>query len=308
MYAARLIANGYIRDVKIKMEEQRVFPPLRYSGRSREFGHYSEQQRGSVVYHWLFTHYGFREIDETCLGLNPMETKGWQSMGIAHYLGLVSAHKGFFAESTLDDALRMLLPQKSELGVLLIYCYLRDYGIREEVPVQDYLSDSVPEYATPALEGKDWVLKTLVAKTHSELQIDNGLLLMQTHADSTNREVTIRKTKYRYSDSAMKESMKCLYDYRCQICGMQIFHFGWNANYERKYQWQYMSADVHHIVPLSKGGADAYDNMLCVCPSCHRKFHTDEVILKEIGKKILWEDQVLGFKDEIKAKHIIHID
>jgi hypothetical protein len=290
------------------MHEQRVFPPLQYSRRSREFGYYSEQQRGSVVYHWLFTTYGFREIDDISLGLNPIETNGWQSMGIAHYLGLFSAHKGFFIGFSLDEALKFLFPQKNELGILLIYCYLRDYGIREEMPVQDYLSDSVPEYSTPALEGKDWVLKTLVAKTHTESQIDNGLLLMQTHADTTNREVTIRQTRYHYSNGAFKESMKCLYDYRCQICGMQIFHYGWNINYERKQQWQYLSADVHHIVPLSRGGSDSFTNMLCVCPSCHRKFHTDEVVLKEIGKKIIWEDQVLGIQDKVNAKHIIHID
>jgi hypothetical protein len=290
------------------MTRQRIFPPLQYSERRREFGLYSEQQRSSVVYHWLFTLNGFREIDEICLDLDSNETNGWQSMGIAHYLGLYAAHKGFFIDDTLDEALQFLSPYKNELGILLIYAYLHDYGLRENFPFANYLTDTVPEYGTTSLEGKDWILKTLVSRSSTSDQVDQGLLLMQTHSDTVKREVIIRRCRYHYSHGALKESIKCLYDYRCQICGMQIFDYGWDAKYERKHQWQYLSADAHHIVPLSKGGSDDFGNLLCVCPSCHRKFHTEEVILKEVGKKILWEDQVLGLKDEITAKHRIHLD
>ena len=31
--------------------------------------------------------------------------------------------------------------------------------------------------------------------------------------------------------------------------------------------------EVHHLVPLSEGGADTTDNALAVCPNCHRRLH-----------------------------------
>jgi 5-methylcytosine-specific restriction endonuclease McrA len=31
--------------------------------------------------------------------------------------------------------------------------------------------------------------------------------------------------------------------------------------------------EVHHLVPLSKGGADALFNVAALCPSCHREMH-----------------------------------
>jgi len=31
--------------------------------------------------------------------------------------------------------------------------------------------------------------------------------------------------------------------------------------------------EIHHIVPLSKGGKDCIDNVIALCPNCHRKRH-----------------------------------
>jgi predicted restriction endonuclease len=133
-----------------------------------------------------------------------------------------------------------------------MHTFLIDYGFRENVLFSNCLTDSFPEYGTTFLEGKDWILKTLVSWSSTSDQLDQGLLLMQTHSDTAKREVVIRNCRYHYSHGVLKESIKCLYDYRCQICGMKIFHYGWDANFERKQQWQYLSADAHHIIPLSK--------------------------------------------------------
>ncbi|WP_374725706.1 HNH endonuclease [Tardiphaga robiniae] len=31
--------------------------------------------------------------------------------------------------------------------------------------------------------------------------------------------------------------------------------------------------EVHHVTPLSMGGADTIDNTIAVCPNCHRQYH-----------------------------------
>lgn len=37
--------------------------------------------------------------------------------------------------------------------------------------------------------------------------------------------------------------------------------------------WCEASCDVHHIIPKSKGGSDTNDNLVILCPNCHRKVH-----------------------------------
>lgn len=43
---------------------------------------------------------------------------------------------------------------------------------------------------------------------------------------------------------------------KCKICG-----------YDRA------TCDIHHIVAKSKGGPDSTDNLIIVCPNCHREIH-----------------------------------
>lgn len=43
----------------------------------------------------------------------------------------------------------------------------------------------------------------------------------------------------------------------CSICG-----------------WNESTCDVHHIIPKKEGGSDNFDNLIVVCPNCHRICHT----------------------------------
>lgn len=60
-------------------------------------------------------------------------------------------------------------------------------------------------------------------------------------------------------DTKLSREMKNLYDYSCQICGVEISVRG------VKY------AEAAHIKPLGKphGGHDKPDNMVCLCPNHH---------------------------------------
>lgn len=50
----------------------------------------------------------------------------------------------------------------------------------------------------------------------------------------------------------------------CQLCGKQ-------APFDDKNGQPYLES--HHIIWLSKGGADSIDNVVALCPNCHRKMH-----------------------------------
>jgi hypothetical protein len=46
------------------------------------------------------------------------------------------------------------------------------------------------------------------------------------------------------------------YNHTCQICG-----------------WNKTVCDIHHKVPLVKGGKNTEENLILVCPNCHRLIH-----------------------------------
>lgn len=41
----------------------------------------------------------------------------------------------------------------------------------------------------------------------------------------------------------------------CYICGYKIF------------------LEQHHIIPRAKGGSDGIENVIALCPNCHREVH-----------------------------------
>ena len=65
----------------------------------------------------------------------------------------------------------------------------------------------------------------------------------------------------------------------CQLCGLPAPFTGHDGQ-------PYL--EVHHIVPLKEGGSPATENIVALCPNCHRKMHvlnlqTDVARLKKIA-------------------------
>ena len=172
---------------------------------------------------------------------------------------------------------------------------------------KEVVAENSFEFNTNSLQGFCWADSILLRGAQSNELINKNLLLMQSNTDCEKHELRIKNAVYQYSSSTLKETLKYLYDYRCTVCGVRIYHLGWTECMSRKEQWHYLSADVHHILPLSKGGPDSYENMICLCPNCHRKFHTGEYELKERGRKLICKDQVLGHDTSLQTNHQIHL-
>lgn len=83
-------------------------PALVKSPRCREYNQYSPDERASVVIAYLFGAMSHRAIDKEILHLDNEYSRGYQAMGILHYLGLVNAHKGFFKPLSLQEAIQEL--------------------------------------------------------------------------------------------------------------------------------------------------------------------------------------------------------
>lgn len=85
-----------------------IIPKLDRESRSREYNSYNEEQRRKVVYASLFEGKTHREIDKEVLHLDSDYSRGWQSMGILHYLGLKKNFRGIFSGMTVAQAVAAL--------------------------------------------------------------------------------------------------------------------------------------------------------------------------------------------------------
>ena len=97
-------------------------PGLVKSKRSREYDSYNETQRAQVVYAYLFKSMSHRQLDAEILNLDDAYSRGFQSMGILHHIGLVNAHKGIFEGMSVADGIEELKKagqQFSEIASIL---------------------------------------------------------------------------------------------------------------------------------------------------------------------------------------------
>lgn len=84
-------------------------PSRDYSGRPREYLLRDNEQISEIVRTYLFDNStSHRKLDSTILGLDASVSKGYQSMGVLHYLGLKGEFKGLFAEKSLKEVIEIL--------------------------------------------------------------------------------------------------------------------------------------------------------------------------------------------------------
>ncbi len=92
---------------------------------------------------------------------------------------------------------------------------------------------------------------------------ENELIERASMADPCARKVELVGTAYiRNSDVA--DAAKKLADGMCDLCKQQAPFLLVNGE-------PYLES--HHVVWLSRGGRDLLDNVIALCPNCHRKMH-----------------------------------
>lgn len=103
-------------------------PKLVKSKRSREFNKYPENKRAEVVFEYLFHGVSHRNLDEQTLGLSSSYSRGYQSMGILHFLGLKDSFKGVFKGYKLPQVLGVLSTKGAEYKQLAHYLSIHGFG------------------------------------------------------------------------------------------------------------------------------------------------------------------------------------
>lgn len=137
-----------------------------------------------------------------------------------------------------------------------IDCNLQEKNIKSWVfPLKLKTNIPIPYEYIEEMEKKELI--TINSMTNSELKekveiIDNAAEYRQIVINRYSRDFRIEK----YAKIRSKGM--------CDLCNKPA---PFNDNLGNPY------LEVHHITPLSKGGHDRIDNVVALCPECHRRIH-----------------------------------
>ena len=280
------------------------FPELKFSQRDRELNEYTAINSKLIpllVHSYLVDGMAFRSMDDVCLKINErypgVPNKGYKSQSILSYLGLWDAWKGYFKDQsqvTILASLQKLIAYEDDDRYSWRLSELYRYML-------EYFRDSADTFEK--LTSRSWIQDVLIQGVSPE-SYNERLRLLSGH-NGYKLEIN-QETRY-YSSGVLKEAIKDLYDFRCQVCDNVVYKTGWRTDLPRAEQWAFLSADVHHIHPLSKNGPDIAENMICLCPTCHRKFHSGEFRLVQKQRKMICKDELLDHAHEIRILHTIDL-
>lgn len=106
-------------------------------------------------------------------------------------------------------------------------------------------------------------------------------LVRRTEINSGIRKTITTETIVYYRDPYLKELVKRIADGKCQYCGNNAPFSDDNGN-------PYL--EEHHVEGLADGGSDTIDNVVALCPNCHRRMHVlkklnDIEVLRKVAKE-----------------------
>ena len=95
-------------------------PKLDPSGRKQEYNQRNFEEISQIVHTWLFTdNVGHREMDRDILRLDPVSSRGWQSMNVLHCLGLKKEFKGIFFNADMKEAINQLKSNEQDFELII---------------------------------------------------------------------------------------------------------------------------------------------------------------------------------------------
>jgi len=117
---------------------------------------------------------------------------------------------------------------------------------------------------------------------------------------NVNKKPKTTETVVYYRDPYLKQMVKRIAKGKCQFCGE-------DAPFVDKQGEPYLEA--HHVIRLADGGKDSIENVVAICPNCHRKIHVlndkdDTIVLEGIANQNKRQlERLLGVKEIYKRKY-----
>lgn len=224
-------------------------PKLNRSNRSREYMQYNQVIIDNIVYDYLFYGLSHRKLDEKYTNMDSSYSRGYQSMGILHYLGLRNDFKGIFINHNITDTITVLKNTNDNhyIQIIEILNRINLYEI-EELSEATYLAEAETNY-----EVSEYTTNT------------------------EGRRVVYYTTRYERNPRNRAAAI-AIHGCKCMVCGF---------NFEKTYgSWGKGYIEVHHIKPLYYLNEEIEINpatdLVTVCSNCHRMIHRKKNIVLSI--------------------------
>ena len=127
------------------------------------------------------------------------------------------------------------------------------------------LEDISEQGFAPGRKDRDYV-KSKVVSAESSGDLKTVLEKLNRELQGSSPQKKRRLAYAIVRNKTLAELVKQAADYRCELCQ--------RGGFEKKGGGKY--AEVHHVEELGRGGKDLPENMICVCPLCHRQIHYGE--------------------------------
>ncbi|WP_274482687.1 HNH endonuclease [Paenibacillus polymyxa] len=224
-------------------------PPLEPKLRAREYESYSDAIRDRIVFDYLFHSQTHRWLDEHIIGLNADESRGYQAMGILHYIGLRDKHKGIFKGSTVLTALVQLRNSKHDFSVVIASL---------ERTSADYNSTRIG----------------IVDAESEKTEYEEGKELLKLHRIRERDPQLIKDAKRRFK--------KLHGELFCEACGINF-----EKVYGERGKDFIECHHKKPISIMKEGETTKVEDMSMLCANCHRMIHRIPMISVEELKKSL---------------------
>lgn len=107
-------------------------------------------------------------------------------------------------------------------------------------------------------QADEYIQKEVKVKSKKQLLVE-----ARSYSASESHKYQITKAKVRLDDEKQKARIKAIEDYSCQIDG-------WQLEYQNKEGKKLKYIEAAHIKEKSLKGTEALDNIIILCPNCHK--------------------------------------
>lgn len=196
------------------------------------------------------------DYKDTLLQLQPQKNAPFNKLGRGNTGYLFEANRPMF-EFVIRQTAKIQKDEKEKQKIL----ELMNHGERPIVALLEL---------ERALEVEETKAKQLTPEKLAA-QIKNG----------KSRKSQIAEAVVYYRSPYIKEMVKRIAKGKCQKCGKE-------APFYDKDKKPYL--EEHHVKRLADGGSDTMDNVVAICPNCHRKVHvlnekSDNIVLEGIAEQ-----------------------
>lgn len=147
------------------------------------------------------------------------------------------------------------------IGNLLDYSELKKHGQHSRLMGKERVNPELQAY----LDYVDTLQSSPEKVKHAVSILDDKTLKKKAMEYSQQQVKQTTQNTHRFvRNPYVSEYAKRLAEGKCDLCGN-------SAPFNDKDGRPYL--ETHHVVWLSRGGADSIENVVALCPNCHRKMH-----------------------------------